>query len=64
MEIVLPTAEELFEKVDSSASFEVFDPKIVDDEEEDYRDVAAADPESGEIEEEKVIVYDKSQLCN
>lgn len=53
VEIVLPSSEELFEKVDSSASFEVFDPKIVDDEEEDYRDVASSDNEQGEVEGEK-----------
>ena len=53
VEIVLPSSEELFEKVDSSASFEVFDPKIVDDEEEDYRDVASSDNEQGEVAGEK-----------
>lgn len=38
VEIVLPTSEDLFEKVDTTASFEVFDPKIIDDEDEDYKD--------------------------
>ena len=38
VEIVMPTAEDLFSKVESSASFEVYDPKIIDDEDEDYRD--------------------------
>lgn len=53
VEIVLPTAEELFEKVDSSASFEAFDPKIVDDEEEDYKDVNSVSSEIDDIEGEK-----------
>lgn len=53
VEIVLPSAEELFEKVDSSASFEVFDPKIIDDEEEDYRDTVSSDADFGETEGEK-----------
>lgn len=53
VEIVMPSAETLFEKVDSSASFEVFDPKIVDDENEDYRDIVPSDSESGEAEGEK-----------
>ncbi len=50
VEIVMPSAEELFEKVDSSASFEVFDPKIEDDEDEDYRDIVPSDSELGEAE--------------
>ena len=35
VEIILPKPEELFDKVESSASFEVFDPKIADDEDAD-----------------------------
>ena len=38
VEIVVPSTQELFEKAESSAVFEVFDPKIKDDEDEDYRD--------------------------
>lgn len=53
IEIVLPNSEELFEKVDSSTSFEVFDPKIMDEEEDDYRDVVSSNNEQGEIEGEK-----------
>lgn len=30
-EVLLPSPDVLFEKIDGSASFEVFDPKIVDD---------------------------------
>lgn len=41
VEIVLPDADDLFEKVESSATFEVFDPKIVDD--EDYGDALSND---------------------
>ena len=32
VEIILPSPDELFTKVESSASFEVFDPQIADDE--------------------------------
>lgn len=39
VEIVVPDPDKLFEKVESSAAFEVFDPEIEDDEDEDYRDV-------------------------
>lgn len=53
VEIVLPTAEELFGKVDSSVSFEVFDPKIVDAEDEDYRDTATADDEVAAVSSDK-----------
>lgn len=35
IEILLPNTEELFQKVDSTASFEVFDPKIIDDDEDE-----------------------------
>lgn len=33
-EVLLPTADALFEKIDGSASFEVFDPKIIEKDEE------------------------------
>lgn len=35
VEIIMPTPEELFDRVESSSSFEVFDPQITDDEDED-----------------------------
>lgn len=38
VEIILPSPNELFDKVDSSASFEVFDPMIADYDEEDISD--------------------------
>ena len=53
VEIVLPSSEDLFEKVDSSTSFEVFNLKIVDDEDEDYRDTMSSECEQGELEAEK-----------
>ena len=34
-EVLLPSPDVLFEKIDGSASFEVFDPKIVDDADDD-----------------------------
>ena len=36
VEIIKPNPEELFDKVESSVSFEVFDPKIADDEDGEY----------------------------
>ena len=43
VEIIMPTPEELFDRVESSSSFEVFDPQITDDEDEDYRDEHTVD---------------------
>lgn len=43
VEIILPEAEEIFDKVESSASFEVFNPQIADDDEEDYIDERTGD---------------------
>lgn len=37
VEVLLPSSEELLSKAESSSSFEVYDPKIVDDEDEEYR---------------------------
>lgn len=34
VEVLLPTADALFEKIDGSTSFEVFDPKIIEEDEE------------------------------
>ena len=31
VEVLLPTADALFEKIDGSTSFEVFDPKIIEE---------------------------------
>ena len=53
VEIVLPNVDELFEKVDSVASFEVFDPKITDDEEENYSDVLFPEVDQSKDEEER-----------
>ncbi len=35
VEIILPEAEEIFDKVESSASFEVFNPQNADDDEDE-----------------------------
>ena len=51
-EIILPNPENLFERVESSASFEVFDPKIADDEDEDYTSDQSSD-DSEEDEKKK-----------
>ena len=34
VEVLLPTADALFEKIDGSTSFEVFDPKIIEEDED------------------------------
>ena len=52
VEIILPNPEDLFERVESSASFEVFDPKIADDEDEDYTSDQSSD-DSEEDEKKK-----------
>ena len=43
VEIIMPTPEELFDRVESSSSFEAFDPQITDVEDEDYRDEHTVD---------------------
>ena len=53
VEIIMPTPEELFDRVESSSSFEVFDPQITDDEDEDYRDEHTVDADSGEEENQE-----------
>ncbi len=53
VEVILPDPEELFERVESSASFEVFDPKIADEEEEDYSIVPLSDDPGQEERKEK-----------
>ena len=52
VEIILPNPEDLFERVESSVSFEVFDPKIADDEDEDYTSDQSSD-DSEEDEKKK-----------
>lgn len=54
VEVVLPHSEALFGKVDSSASFEVFDPKITDDEEELYSSDAALEVDANEEQKGKL----------
>lgn len=53
VEIVMPSAEDLFSKAESSVSFEVYDPKIMDDEDEDYRD-HESDEEEGNKKPERL----------
>ena len=53
VEIIMPTPEELFDRVESSSSFEVFDPQITDDEDENYRDEHTVDADSGEEENQE-----------
>lgn len=48
VEIVLPSSEDIFKKVESASSFEIYDPKIQDDEDEDYRDFESAEGEGQE----------------
>ena len=58
VEIILPSPDELFTKVESSASFEVFDPQIADDEDEDYSEESSASDEKQD-EEGKPAVQEK-----
>ena len=53
VEIIMPTSEELFDRVESSSPFEVYDPQITDDEDEDYRDEHTVDTDSGEEENQE-----------
>ena len=58
VEIILPSPDELFTKVESSASFEVFDPQIADDEDEDYSEESFASDENQD-EKGKPAVQEK-----
>ncbi len=58
VEIILPSPDELFTKVESSASFEVFDPQIADDEDEDYSEESSASDENQD-EKGKPAVQEK-----
>ena len=42
-EILIPGADDLFEKIDGSASFEIFDPKIQEPDEDDGQESAGAE---------------------
>lgn len=53
VEIISPAPEDLFKKVESSASFEVYDPKIMNDDGKDYVDDASSKAESGEVKDDK-----------
>ena len=66
VEVLLPSSDVLFEKVDGTASFEVFDPKIVeedDDTEESYAPEQlqiGAPEESSEPEQLQIEVSEKA----
>ena len=66
VEVLLPSSDVLFEKVDGTASFEVFDPKIVeedDDTEESYAPEQlqiGAPEESSEPEQLQIAVSEKT----
>ena len=67
VEVLLPSSDVLFEKVDGTASFEVFDPKIVeedDDTEESYAPEQlqiGAPEESSEPEQLQIEVSEKTE---
>ena len=50
VEIVRPSSEILLSKAETSTAFEVFDPKIEDDVDEDYKDTPTSDDESITVE--------------
>lgn len=60
VEIILPSPDELFTKVESSASFEVFDPQIADDEDEDYSEESFASDENQD--EKGNLQFRRSQI--
>ena len=47
VEVLLPSSDVLFEKVDGTASFEVFDPKIVEEDDDTEESYAAEQLQSG-----------------
>lgn len=58
VEVVAPSVHELFDKAESSAFFEVFDPKIKDDEDEDYRDRSTGEDDG---QEKKPVKLDREE---
>ena len=56
VEVLLPTADALFEKIDGSASFEVFDPKIIEEDEESE--------ESSETEQRQIEPPEESDISS
>ena len=51
VEVLLPSSDVLFEKVDGTASFEVFDPKIVEEDDDTEESYAAEQLQIGTPEE-------------
>ena len=66
VEVLLPSSDVLFEKVDGTASFEVFDPKIVEEDDDTEESYAAeqlqigAPEESSEPEQLQIAVSEKT----
>ena len=66
MEVLLPSSDVLFEKVDGTASFEVFDPKIVEEDDDTEESYAAEQlqigtpEESSEPEQLQIAVSEKT----
>ena len=68
VEVLLPSSDVLFEKVDGTASFEVFDPKIIED--DDLEESSAPEQlqietseESSEPEQLQIAVSEKTEAC-
>lgn len=51
VEVLLPSSDVLFEKVDGTASFEVFDPKIVEEDDDTEEPYAPEQLQIGALEE-------------
>ena len=63
-EVLLPSPDVLFEKIDGSASFEVFDPKIVDDTDDDSN-VPSYYPRKGAVQAQHIRLcgHRRTALC-
>ena len=59
VEVLIPSAEELFEQIDNSVNFEVFDPKITDDDLEEKLDKEHSFSEKTETKKDKSSYMDK-----
>ena len=64
VEVLLPTADALFEKIDGSTSFEVFDLKIIEEDEEseessETEQLQIEPPEESDISSEKAAFLDQ-----
>lgn len=64
VEVLIPSSAELFEKIDGANSFEVFDPKIIEDDIEDSDDPEISEKVQKETNDELKVLSGKTAYLN